>query len=388
MQMYRLKAAIRIAFWIILAGSSFGAGASSQPSLRLVAFAQPSPSTLRLTFSHAVTGARLAVMTRVPATINAVKSFATAHPVETKAAVVNLSLNEKKADDEYSILLFVSDPGCTARKKCRPEYLEIVRQSQRWLEKNYSFERSKGYSILGRRTVAVGDQAANGRELAPIVLAGKLRIDVAGSALDIPGAIRRYPELVEAARVMRMLWKVPVRIGPTNGSYTQFMAQPFADKLREIRSGAFAVQCAGMRDMFLHALSGAGLQVRAAEGLNYSPSFPDLITYGHSASEVWVSSLHRWILVDAWEGLVLSDRKGNLLSASDLRTIDPANVRVMEVAPSRPRFVLTSSHRRAPFPTTTARMSRYTYTPYGSAPGYLAYFSTVEYRRVKIVPLR
>jgi hypothetical protein len=369
-------------------GVPFDAGASSTPPLRLVNFAQPSPSTLRLTFSHEMTGARAAVMTVVPATINAVKSFAAAHPVETKADVVNLSLDEKKADDEYSILLFVSDPACTAPRKCPPEYLEIVRQPQRWLEKNYSFVRPKGYSILGRRTVSVGDRTANGRELAPIVVSGKPHIDLSSSPSKIPPAIRRYPELVKATRVMRMLWKVPVRIGPTNRSYTQFVAQPFADKLREIRSGAFAVQCAGMRDIFLHALSGVGLRVRAAEGLNYNPPFSDLVTYGHSASEVWVSSLHRWILVDAWEGLVLSDRKGNLLSASGLRTVDPANVRVVELAPSRPRFVLTSNHGRAPFPTTTARLNRYTYTPYGSAPGYLAYFSIVEYRRVKIVPLR
>jgi hypothetical protein len=371
-------AAFRIVACFLIFSFAIGTANCAPSKLSVVEFSGPAHNALTLTFSEPVGGTQI-LFPNVPAELDFAAAGKNVRPVTAKDRSVTIQLSESAATPEYSVLLVVTPRLCPT---CQPSFVEFVRQPAGWLKAKFGFEKRGGYTILGRRSLSVRGGTRQ-QQLPPIRFPDRVRISPTMQFRAPPQAIASYPELVRAGQILQYLWSVPLRTGPGKNP-PNFERLNFGDQIAAIRTGRATVECQGMRDLFLHALSGEyGIQARAVSAENYVTAFPGLLGYTHATSEIWVRRLHKWITIDAWEGAIFISADGVPLSASDLQTTHVMQIRVVELVPALPRYVLSGSGQKTPLPDAPLELVRYTNTPAGAAAGYRNYFSHLSYRMMQ-----
>jgi hypothetical protein len=338
----------------------------------LVSFRQGSRE-LEIGFNRSVGEFKYIALPSVPARLDPQALRRDAIPVECRRGVVRLPLSDEPSACEHSVLLFADG-----------EWIEFVRQSPQWLKQNFDFDKPDGYTILGRRSISVltGQDAS----VPALTFHGRPALDVA------PCGSSKYPEVCLAEGLMKQLWQEPLKQGPTSLSYDAFLQLPYAEKLRRIRFGEFAVMCQGTRDMFLHGSEGvAGLKARGVEAYNYSPQLAGLTCYGHSTAEIYIAALRKWVLFDPWLAIMVTDTNGVPVGAEDLtRAVETRRTEGLTVAPLAEK--LERTFRRAdgsivvnPYRPANTRLTEFTVNDLGCTPGYIEYFRHVLYHEHKIV---
>lgn len=382
---------------IILAGTT---DANASPPLALIGFTQPDPHHLHLRFNRQFGAAALARLPKVPSVLTSRHLPATAKmDVVRRKRELHITLHEDARNSEYSLLLLfytncdpkkmpaASDLKAIDAACAQTDYLELVRQPPYWLRQTFEFTRKKGYTLAGRRSIRIGNNQPTA--LSPIEMVGVPNIDLSGiDVSDLSPKLARYPSLVTAAKIVRMLWSKPPRSGPISVSYGNYLKERFQDKLKDLRTGKFSVMCQGMRDLFIHAtFAFPNVHARAVEAVNYTQAYPDLITYGHSTAEVWVPEIGKWVIVDPWIGISVINSRGQLLSARDLSQANRADVRPLPLLPEVRRYVETASGKsiKLTFRPAKVTMRRYTFWPNGHDPGYLIYFHHIGYHKITSV---
>jgi hypothetical protein len=267
-----------------------------------------------------------------------------------------------------------------------PYYMEIVRQPPVWLKEKFDFESKNGYSILGRGSLEV--KAKPRKSSTVITYSGVPDVTLIASQ-DVSSLSRQIGEIEElliASKIIRAIWDGEVQDSPTLKSYSDFVCQPFENKLNQIRRGEFPVSCQGIRDLFLHgSLAFEGFQARAVNAFNHCPQFPDLIAYTHATAEVYVQSLAKWVLCDPWAGFVLATPEGKLVSAeevarqSDHLAAIPLVDQILQYHTGSDKT--TSQVSRRPI---EVDVCKYTFTDVGHVPAYTSYFRYIEYAMPKL----
>lgn len=391
-----------IALFLTVAAAALGASHAFTPkkkSPELVAFSQPSANQVELKFDDNVDVVAVARFPAVPAAFDLSRiPPETLELVAQNTAQVKIELQEQSINAEYSIVVLALKKTClnenekkaTARiqfnEGCIPnEYIELVRQSPKWLMDRFGFKRDNGYSILGRRSVQVG--TGQPPSMGPLRFVGRADIDLSNVSVNgIAPELQKYAQLTQAAKIMTLLWSKDFLSGPTSIPYSEFLQHGFQEKLSLIREGRFAIMCQGMRDLFLHAAVQNGLRVRAVEALNYPASFPDLTNYSHSTVEIWIDSLNKWVLADPWVGVSVVDSDGKILSAEEISSAQPTSVRVLPLLPAVQRFTAsaTGEKRFIRVVPSDIELERYTTGMDGHSPGFLIYFRHFIYRGFEI----
>jgi hypothetical protein len=353
---------------------------SASAPFEMTDFSQTGPQALTIQLDRVASRVHAVRFEGVPATLDGAVADGDLE-AELDGTIITLNLDEDQQQHEYSILVEITACPHVIPISCdEPDYVEIVRQPASWLEDTFGFDRRSGYSILGRHSVVVGDNEP--QAMPPLTFVDQAAIDVSGVDLaDLPNEIAAHEELRSAAAIIRMIWATELRGGPTNLSYDEYLSRPFDDKLAMVREGRTAVMCQGVRDLFLHASSAfPNLRTRAVEALNYSPSMPDLVSYGHSTAEVWVESLQKWVLVDPWLGIVPAS-SGAVLSASEMTGNE--RVQILPLLPQISRFATAADGTLIRTVVVPAQLSldRYSSSPIGHAPGYGIYFNSLSYRQ-------
>lgn len=317
------------------------------------------------------TPAKYLMIPEVPVILDASALAAEAIPVESAGASVRISLSGEPTAGEYSIVLFLAG-----------DYVELVRQSEAWLEREFSFRRAGGYTILGRRSIQVGSRGIRWAD--PLVVNGRPDAFALAAA-----SVSEYDEIDVSAGLLGALWNRRIRQGPIEKSYRRFLKQPFEDKLRQVRDGDFAVMCTGFRDLFAHAaLSIPGLKVRLVEAANYAPRISGLISYSHSTAEIWVEALGKWVIFDPWLAIVVEDH-GTPIGVEELLELKNSDaVSITPVLPALPRKYRrgTGEIVDAVFEPDDVQAVRFTCGSLGCSPGYLDYFGFVKLREVRCDP--
>ncbi len=285
----------------------------------------------------------------------------------TKLAAANevtIPLPAQEPDDsEYSIIVQFGDDS-----------VELIRQSEGWLRKKFGFDKPGGYTILGRRSIETpyGSEIESTR----MEFVGKSRIAVTPIG-DSP-----YHTIRVATGLLHHLWAQPIKQGPVNLPYDEFLKHPMPEKLQLIREGEFAVMCAGFRDLFLHAAaSKTSIKIRAVAAMNYAPQLPDLISYSHATAEIWVPELKRWVLFDPWLGIMVM-MNGEPIGAMEIqKNYSKADeMQIVPVIAGIPRFFQQSDGtvKRKLFDPASVSMTEFTCEELGCAPGYREYFQRVS----------
>jgi hypothetical protein len=347
-------------------------------SHELAGYSEPSAGKIRIAFSPAPRFYGVIRMPRVPEQLSSDLIASMPRPVfEPTDAGVLVSLDEADVKHEYSlIVLALDDPDAAPRW-----YAEIIRQPADYLRKTFGFERSNGYSILGRRSVRANEDVSSAR--LDIAFADKPHFEQSREVNLSP-----YPELNKAAALVRLLWSTDVTSGPGNQDYRAFSQLTFAQKMELVRTGRFSLQCEDMRNLFLHGAFGIpGLQVRAVDALNYFPPFKDLIYAGHASAEVWVEAARKWVLVDPWGGAAFKDRQGRFLSAAELasESIPSEEISVVPLV-YQVRRVFRTEHGLKLFVLKPSDISISAYAVFaeGHLPAYRHYFEAVYYTTPRI----
>ncbi len=367
-----------------------------QPALPLLKnFLQPTDTTLQLAMDHAAARPFAVALSSVPATIDlSVLEGSTSLPISRTNDTIAVEIDDKNRSNEYSLLMLWVQDRCvdangkllTTTQICSdPDYMEIVRQPAEWLKRQFGFHREMGYSILGRRNIAPrNDPPHFGEDIS-------FRwTDSEPQAQLIKGAAtsRTPEEMGLAFDIVRNLWRTPIRSGPISASYTEFAARSLKEKLHLVRSGEFAIMCSGMRDLFLHAIAQTAVQARAVDAFNHTYAFSDLISYAHSAAEIWVPALDKWVLIDPWAAIYIENEQGVPQSAADLIAASGSadGLRSVAILSQTRRFFVSETGERKVVEISPKQLSLESYDFYGSghAPGYLTYFQSVTYRRVRL----
>lgn len=293
--------------------------------------------------------------------------------VDLEDGILRIEFTTDEPDDgEYSILVFVGN-----------DWFELVRQSSEWLENKFSFKRLGGYTILGRRSVEIYGNLK--RNLSPLKLNKKPYLDNIQAAGE-----SKFKEVRIATGLLWKLWSTPLRSGPIDMSYREFLGHTLEEKLEFVRDGKFSVQCQGFRDLFIHASEGIqDLQVRAIEAYNYTPQFSDLISYGHSTLEIWIDSIEKWVLFDPWLAIMVY-HNGMPVGAGDLhrhRSIDnPSRYVVFPLIDTIERkFLSDKAYTSYDFFPSSVSLDRFTCKDIGCSPGYTEYFYYFFIREYEIV---
>lgn len=267
------------------------------------------------------------------------------------------------ADSEYSITVQFGDAS-----------VELVRQSESWLQKKFGFDKPGGYTLLGRRDVDT--PFIRKTESGPVEFVGKAGIAVT------PVGDSPYASVRLATGLLRYLWAQPIKQGPASLPYNEFLKHPMREKLKIIREGDFAIMCAGFRDLFLHAAADtAGLKIRAVAAMNYSPQLGNLIAYSHATTEIWVPELKRWVLFDPWLGLMVT-MNGVPIGAFDIqKNYDKADdMQIVPLLDEIPRFYQNGDGtvQRTAFRPASVEMTKFSCNELGCTPGYREYFQRIS----------
>lgn len=298
---------------------------------------------------------------------------------------LNLKLIEGNQYSEYSIVLYLKRKRCSffESSSCQKnKYIEIIRQPSNWLLSKFNFKKEDGYSILGRRNIAINAGSTVVEKFPKLLFNGIPKIDIKTKVpLELSGTFDKYPEINDSILLIKRIWSSPLRGGPSTLAYSDFLKLNFEDKLESLRAGKFSVMCSGMRDLFLHAtLARPNLKARSVDAFSYWPHFPDLISYGHSVAEVWVNQLRKWVLIDPWLGVYIIDQNGNLQSAEDLLLKKKRMKAIIFIDKIR-RFNTNSQGEVINVPTGgKGNLYSYSFSLEGHSPGYLEYFSTIFYK--------
>ena len=330
--------------------------------LRLVGYSQQNEK-FELEFNKTLSKASVIRLADVPLEIVINKSQGEPLPSTVDGNVVRfeIDLSKEPIDHEYSILLFIDH-----------EWLELVRQSPSWLNRMFSYDRSEGYTLLGRRSINVPHEMKGELPILNFKKLLPLKIEEMGTS--------PFREIRLATGLLKFLWSQPISQGPTKKSYDNFVNLSLGEKIEALRKGEFAVMCTGFRDLFLHASVGVPeLKIRGVEAYNYSPQFPDLITYGHSTAEIWIEDLNRWVLFDPWLAIMILD-EDNLPIGSE--KIHGLNLRIAEVIDELPRLYQRGDGRiiETRFDPLSLSLDKPVCLDVGCIPGYRSYFEVVVKR--------
>ncbi len=376
----------------LLLASTTGYVVQLQPfSFILEDFDQPDDRHMALTFSSPVSEVSAIALGDVPAELDAPSGTETALELDVRdGKTVIIGLAEDGIDTEYSIIINAEPTRCDSIyaifMDCTEDHrIEIVRQTSAWLERLFNFDRPAGYSILGRRTIEIGSDDL--QRYQPFIFPD----DAAWQTSSVDDATTLSPPFKDAAidrsvDLMREIWSQPLRAGPTNRPYADFVEQPVQKKIHDLRNGKFSVSCQGVRDLFLHAAKIRGLNVRSVEEFNYGPQFDDLITYGHSTAEVWSEELEKFVMIDPWMGLTINNRDGVPLSSQEIAESTSADLQITPLLDELRRFITLPNGEDALdiVRPSEVRLTTYSNGAFGAGPGYLTYYRKLAYRDVVI----
>jgi hypothetical protein len=235
--------------------------------------------------------AKFLILPDVPESLNIEQIKWQSNSLDVSEGKITIPIKNEPVTGEYSILIFVGD-----------DYVELVRQSQQWLKQIFNFDRTGGYTILGRRSLPIKDSEVKLAPFPPLVLSKNPQ-----SINYDPVEISIFDEINHATGLLRSLWSKTIPQGPTSQSYSEFLEQTFEEKMRRLKTGNFSVMCQGFRDLFIHAASAnKHFNIRPIEAFNYSPQLPDLISYSHSTTEIYIEQINKWVLFDPWLGIILN----------------------------------------------------------------------------------
>ncbi len=285
-----------------------------------------------------------------------------------KKSNIVIPLKDEPIDSEYSIILFNQD-----------DYVEIVRQSKRFLKDKFLFDREGGYSLLGRRSIQI--RGTNSYENQLVTLYGNPEIDFLNlETLNQQKNISVFKEINYAVFLTNKLYELPIFIGPNTKNYSDFLKQSFEDKLNEIQLGKFSVQCGAFRDLFLHASESIPmLKVRSIDAFNYEPFISDLIPHSHAAVEIWIESMGEWILFDPWNAFYITEN-GTPVSANRLTEADKTDkLKIIPIMSSLPRNILGENGiLKINFNTSDFSLYDYFCNELQCMPPYMEYFNEVK----------
>lgn len=200
-------------------------------------------------------------------------------------------------------------------------------------------------------------------------------------------------ELDEAREVTVGMLRCPIGAGPSNGRHLRYSLSPPEKQLERIWKAKPRVQCSGFRDVWLGLMTQRGIRVRAIEARDEIQLSPDLITYGHSCAEIWVSETQSWVLYDPWFGGLTCSLKGEYLDAEslcDLVASESQDLKRITLAcdvKSVERFYVQADGTRRAF--TVKPESLHVLEPtigsLGMQPPFSIYFRNIEIRHVQMI---
>lgn len=284
--------------------------------------------------------------------------------------ILRIPLELESSEREYSILVHTGK-----------HYFELIRQPASWLKTTFDLEIRQGSTILGRHSIQI-DLSPFPR-MEPICFVG-----TPPRQQSLAAELTEHVEVNRAAALLRSIWSEPIHVGTTAKSYVRFSSQSYETKLNVVRSGDFRVMCQGLRDLFVHAsLADESLKIRPIDLYSYGPQIGELRGHTHAATEVYVSALTKWVLVDPWMGIALAGRRG-LVGAFDV--VQSNNSDVYSVVPLLDSQTRITHGIGNDFKIVTLRpvetdIKAYSISAFGHRPDYLSYFNHVIVRDLRVV---
>ncbi|MCA9798729.1 MAG: hypothetical protein KC474_04210 [Cyanobacteria bacterium HKST-UBA04] len=224
---------------------------------------------------------------------------------------------------------------------CFDDWLAYTIQPEAWLAKQYGFQRPGGYFVL---TDTNQPQQFDAEAFRPIHITDPVLLK---SFEPMPAAEPEDPFEYTLALV-RALARQPVRVGPINADPAVFRHADTRKKWALLTAGQYSVSCGEWRNLVVELVSAKrGVdRVRALDGYAYPPRFTDMIVEGHSFVEVWSAARHKWLMVDPWFALYLTNAAGQPLSVDEIHTMPVDEVRVAKIMPDRPVFSFAKTGQR------------------------------------------
>jgi hypothetical protein len=254
--------------------------------------------------------------------------------------------------------------------------IEIAKESAAYLKKQFHFTMERGYLIIKRSTCnisAINQQDVYAKEeiheISDQDKAGMMMLlqefDPEAKKLLEINRSDEQTVFAKAELITRFLWDLYRATGPCDLMQEEMST---LEKLKTIKDKGGTVQCTGTRDFFIdiaHSLN-SGLVIRKVDTFRYLPFIPNIVVNSHSVLEIKIND--KWVLFDPFVRVYFRNRKGEALSANDIRMLRYQK-KLYETVPIH---VLTKREQSRAFET-----ENNPYDPYGY--NYFCHFNNIKY---------
>jgi hypothetical protein len=293
------------------------------------------------------------------------------------STLTSINFPETEPDShEYSIILLDTR---------QENYLEIVRQSEAYLDKRFGFRRVGGCCIAGRRNILLG-QDVKIQKGSTKVFYGRAGFPIVTGNYKKSGG---SDEIHVAKEILEWLYSRKLNTGPVGKNHKRYQIASFSRKIKMLQRGDYSVQCGTFRDLFVHIALNRGLIIRIVSGENYSPQYSCLSTYSHALCEIWVSKLRKYVIFDPWFGGLMVNEKDSPISAERLNAISrkSVNLRLTTEFPEMERLIIDGAGKQLwyTFKNSDISLKDYLFNKKigGCMPGYIEYFRHVTIHNTK-----
>lgn len=319
--------------------------------------------------------------------------------VKTENLIVSCSKTKKRVlielkcfDDNLpneSSLIFVFK-----EKRKELNYFEIIRQGSNFLKKNYNFNLDHGYCIYGRNNISSKEEIVVNKEI-KCFSNSTIKDLIRNPNLKNDFPLSSDNQLKTISRVLQTLISYDLTTGPCKPS-SEYDHASFTNKISMLKDSVYSVQCSGFRDLFVSVTASMGIRVRNIDANNYNTNVKNLVSWGHSFCEIFLTKLNKWVIFDPWYcGLMIFNEDQSPLSVTEVlnRVTNSSygNLQMLSMFDSWNRRVIGSSNRYNFFPHKTGNLHLMNCSsdPGGLhlSPGYLQYFKHIRITNINIKDL-
>ena len=303
----------------------------------------------------------LILFRKIPSNITTKKNSLNLEPqkIGQSSLLLKLPANLEKKAIEYSLILKIYKKENIILKKINKlfkrqnnnlGYIELIRQTPRFLRKFCKTYNTPGYFILGRKhgkilqkkTLSFVKKNIKRGHLSKSIFANIKKVILPKKFENISS------EIVLAAKVMTFLQKRKFRFGKSNITYASYLELPIHHKLSKniVLPGNFS--CQWLRDLFLEIISCfQEVKVRSVDAFNYISTDQSIVSSSHALCEVFCKSNNQWVLVDPWNSSCYQDNKKNYLNSLDIQNGKPYSVEKFFYKKNNTKIILKSKSTKA-----------------------------------------
>ena len=242
---------------------------------------------------------------------------------------------------------------------------EILRQSPKWLFKNFNFISERGFIIQGREAT-VPNHESNLTRL-------QMNSD---TQFSLPN------EMIKASEILAKIFAEPYNDGPA--SHELMVYDDWQCMLDSIHTGSYFIQCQEFRDLFVRMVRDlTDVKINSVNIFGVTNRTNGLSRQSHAITEIFLRGSNSWAAFDPYFGGTFFLHQKSIMSVNELQAFSLNYVEAIEFSCIFPKIKRRVRNKNGEtqlllVDNLNLKLNEWSSTPSGYVPGYFWYFGKIE----------